>query len=67
MIYIVKFNRRALAETQGARLICMSGDGTEAMMQSDNDLTVEIVSKHQDSEQNSLMSLDFWRQPCKNC
>lgn len=67
MIYIVRFEDRAIAETEGARLIMMSGDGTAAMMSSINPLTVNVVSIHEDSEQSTLMSQDFWRQPCHNC
>lgn len=67
MIYIVEFRNRALAETQGAQLITMSGDGTAAMMLSETALDVEVVSTHAEEEKQELMLQDFWRQPCVNC
>lgn len=67
MIYILNFDRLALAYTQGARIITMSGDGTQAMVSSDTALTTEFLSEHLDSEKESLMALPFWRQPCKDC
>lgn len=67
MIYIVLFENRALAETQGAQLITMSGDGTAAMMSCDQALSVDVVSSHAEEEKQELMSQEFWRQPCVNC
>ena len=67
MIYIVEFKNRALAETQGAQLIMMSGDGTAAMMLSENELDVEVIGTHTEEEKQELMLQEFWRQPCVNC
>ena len=67
MIYILNFDRLALAYTQGAKIVTMSGDGTQAMVSSDTVLTTEFLSEHLDSEKESLMALPFWRQPCKDC
>jgi hypothetical protein len=67
MIYVVEFKNRALAEIAGAKLITMSGDGSAAMMTCDVLSEVEFVSSHDDSERDTLMSQEFWRQPCVNC
>lgn len=67
MIYILNFDRLALAYTQGARIVTMSGDGTQAMVISETPLTSEFLSEHEESEKETLMALPFWRQPCKDC
>ena len=67
MIYILNFNRLALAYTQGARIVTMSGDGTQAMVISETPLTTEFLSEHAESEKEAIMALPFWRQPCKDC
>jgi hypothetical protein len=67
MIYIVEFRNRALAETEGAYLITMSGDGTAAMMHCEHALSVEVIGTHAEEEKQELMSQEFWRQPCVNC
>jgi hypothetical protein len=67
MIYIVEFKNKALAETEGAKLIIMSNDGTAAMMLSESPLNVELISSYSDNEKHDLMKQEFWRQPCSNC
>ena len=67
MIYILNFNRLALAQIEGAIIITMSGDGTQAMVTSETPLTTEFLSEHAESEKAAIMALPFWRQPCKDC
>lgn len=67
MIYILNFDRLALAYTQGARIVTMSGDGTQAMVISETPLSTEFLSEHAESEKETIMALPFWRQPCKDC
>lgn len=67
MIYILNFDRLALAYTQGAKIVTMSGDGTQAMVSTDTPLTTEFLSEHADLEKEEIMALPFWRQPCKDC
>lgn len=67
MIYILNFDRLALAYTQGARIVTMSGDGTQAMVSIDTPLTTDFLSEHDESEKEAIMALPFWRQPCLDC
>ena len=67
MIYILNFDRLALALTEGARIVTMSGDGTQAMVRSETPLTTEFISRHAEDAVNDIMSLPFWHQPCKDC
>ena len=67
MIYIINFDKLAIAYTYGAKIVTMSGDGTQAMVQCETLLDLEIVSEHAESEKVAIMALPFWRQPCKDC
>lgn len=67
MIYILNFNRLALAQIEGAIIVTMSGDGTQAMIRSETPLTTEFLSEHEESEKSTIMALPFWRQPCPDC
>ena len=67
MIYILNFDRLALAYIEGARIISMSGDGTQAMVTSEIPLTTEFLSEHAESEKAAIMALPFWLQPCLDC
>lgn len=67
MIYILNFDRLALAQIEGAIIITMSGDGTQSMVRSETPLTTEFLSEHEESEKEAIMALPFWRQPCKDC
>mgnify|MGYP000013550731 CR=1 FL=1 len=67
MIYILNFDRLALAYIEGARIVTMSGDGTQAMVTSETPLTTEFLSEHNELEKEAIMALSFWRQPCKDC
>ena len=67
MIYILNYNKVALAYIEGATIVSMSGDGTQAMVRSASNLTVESISVHTEDEVNTILALPFWRQPCKDC
>jgi hypothetical protein len=67
MIYMLNFNRLALAYIEGARIISMSGDGTQALVRCDTELQVESISVHTEDEVTTILGLPFWRQPCKDC
>ena len=67
MIYIVNFNRIALAIIEGATIISMSSDGSKALMSNSTPLSVEFISEHPDEEKDNILSQEEWRQPCENC
>jgi len=67
MIYILNFDKLALAHTEGAIFVSMSGDGTQAMVRSESNLKVESISVHTEDKMNTILALPFWRQPCKDC
>ena len=67
MIYILNFDRLALAYIEGAQIISMSGDGTQALVRSDIELQVESISNHTEDEVSTILALPFWRQPCPSC
>ena len=67
MIYILNFDRLALAYIEGARIVTMSGDGTQAMVTSETPPTTEFLSEHNELEKEAIMALSFWRHPSKDC
>ena len=73
MIYEIANKDLYTAIQRGATMVCLSGDGTCALVSGATLLTgIDIISQFDETVPNStelstLLDLPFWRQPCKDC
>jgi hypothetical protein len=73
MIYEIANKDLYTAIVKGATMVCLSGDGTCALVSSTTLPTgIDIINQFDETIPNStelstLLALPFWRQPCKDC
>lgn len=67
MIYQIPTTQVSIALTNNCKLLIISGDSSNALVQGDNLSNLTIINEYNDNDLYTVISDIFWRQPCKDC